>query len=127
DAKADDEDKREQRRATGQRRHRPVGQRDETEHRSADAAGRQPRQHRHGGERGKDGYKKIADHRSSASCFTGAGFSMNMSGCLSASDIRRTAILKYFSSISTPMNLRPRLTAATPVVPEPMKGSMIKV
>ena len=32
---------------------------------------------------------------------------------------------KYFGSISMPMKRRPSFTQATPVVPEPMKGSMM--
>src|SRR5271155_2253007 len=32
---------------------------------------------------------------------------------------------KYLGSISIPMNLRPKLAQATPVVPLPMKGSRI--
>lgn len=48
---------------------------------------------------------------------------MNRSGCLYASSMRLHAMSKYFRSISTPMNLRPSLAQATPVVPLPMKGS----
>src|SRR5581483_10449037 len=58
------------------------------------------------------------------SCTAGFGLSINKSGCFNASDIRRHAMSKYFGSISMPMNLRPKFTAATPVVPEPMNGSM---
>src|SRR3990167_3387515 len=39
--------------------------------------------------------------------------------------IRLTAMSKYFSSFSMPMNRRPRRTHATPVVPLPMNGSHV--
>src|SRR3569832_594460 len=51
---------------------------------------------------------------------------MNMSGCFKASDMRRQATSKYLGSISMPVNLRPSLTAATTVMPEPIKGSRIE-
>ena len=40
-------------------------------------------------------------------------------------DVTEFDLMKYFDSISTPMNFRPRLAQATPVVPLPMKGSRI--
>src|SRR5690606_19513067 len=49
--------------------------------------------------------------------------STNISGWAYALRMRSTAISKYEGSRSMPINLRPALTHATPVVPEPMKGS----
>lgn len=43
--------------------------------------------------------------------------------CAWAAAMRLQAMSKYLGSISMPMNLRPRFAQATPVVPEPMKGS----
>src|SRR6185312_955964 len=63
------------------------------------------------------------EFQSIASCFAGLGGSTNISGASSAAWMRLRAISKYFGSISMPMNFLPSLTAATPVVPEPMKGS----
>ena len=54
---------------------------------------------------------------------SGVGLAMKRSVCFVAASIRRQAISKYFGSSSIPVNFRPRLTAATPVVPDPMNGS----
>ena len=57
----------------------------------------------------------VIPHQNMLSCLADFGRSMNMSGCFKASPMRRQAMSKYFGSISMPMNLRPSLTAATPV------------
>src|SRR4051812_20156142 len=61
-----------------------------------------------------------------ASCFAGLGGVMNMSGRASASAMRLQATSKYFGSLSIPVNPRPSMAAAAPVVPLPIYGSMIE-
>ena len=53
----------------------------------------------------------------SASCFGAGARGTNMSPCRWAASMRRHAIEKYRSSISTPMNFRPSRAQAMPVVP----------
>ncbi len=55
--------------------------------------------------------------------FTGAGLSTKKSACLCASVDALDGYVKITGVHSMPMKAFPRLTQATPVVPDPMKGS----